>query len=166
MLPCSHPCSFLQRSRFSDVLPKGSVRAQPQDHPADVTIAVTLPTDRIHVNDELIAKVETANRSNGVVFLGSGRPGGIRIELRSVSGADLGPAVMGDKGEQKESGQAYVIYSNRVALAAHSTTSFTFHFQPLSNALVPGKYQLRVHRVNTDTNQDIVSNSVELTVTP
>ena len=137
-----------------------------QSQAGSVVMTVSVPSKQMHSNGELIVTLDTVNNSDDVVFLGSGRPGGVRIELRNESGSDVGNAAMGGTVEQGRGDQGPVIHPNRVSIGPHSTRSFTFHFHPLPNTLVPGVYHLRVHRMNASSDQDIVSNTVDLVVVP
>lgn len=136
-----------------------------QEKPETFVLTVSLPNPTMHVGDDLVLDVLTANPTDHVVYAGQGGRVGLAVELLNEQGVDIGLHAMGIPGGKiQESGAYFTTY--RRALKPSSKDRFTWRFKPEPGYLVPGVYKLRVYQRELKSNTDVYSNRVVLTVSP
>jgi hypothetical protein len=130
--------------------------------PTTFEMTVSLPSPTLHVGDRLEIQVVTKNRTNHVVYAGSGLGGGLIVELINEKGEDIGVHAMGGVSQRP----AIFLHTGREGLQSGGSWTLTWYFHPESGYLVSGTYKLRVHRRDVGSSIEVYSNAVNLTVIP
>lgn len=128
-------------------------------------LTLSLPNPTMRMGDDLLVDVITSNPTDHVVYAGEGPHVGLAVELLNGHGEDIGLHAMGG---DKTNGQGYnaVFMSFRRALKPGIKFKQEYRFKPEQGYLVPGTYKARVYQRDLNSNADVYSNQVVLTVTP
>jgi hypothetical protein len=138
--------------------------ATPSEKPKSFEMTISLPSQQMHVGEQVVVDTVTSNPTDHEVYAGEGRRGGIALELFDASGMDIGRHVMGNYKEDQE--ESPVILSSRQRLRPGYRGEVTFRWKPDAGYLVPGVYKLRVYRRDLGADINVYSNTVTLTVLP
>lgn len=130
------------------------------------SISVSLPSPSMRIGEQIVIDTITSNLTDHDVYAGNGRGVGPGIELLDSNGKDVGLCAMGTSIDKLDKEPAVVLISNRVPLEPGKVLKFTLRFRPTSNCLIPGTYQLRVHRRDMVTRTDVYSNTAVFVVVP
>jgi hypothetical protein len=141
--------------------------SQTGDDHASFQIAIGAPTDEVQVGSDARIVITLSNTSDGQILFAH-RPGtdnpefSYRIEVRNAAGREVEETEYGREARQRQQTEGRTVDYVQPGMS----TVQTAHVERLVNLSRPGRYTVRVSRVDPATRVVVKSNEITLNVVP